>query len=277
MLSSNVEKIKGLLQKSYTALPMSTDLPRLANIRIFHDGKEIPLVSSESPPSTLEKLNFIFTTLSEILVSHEAAQQVAAHFKEHMAEATSASGTISKNQVADFLKAIGGDDSPVINVLKPVNQVSISPAIIELKTVLGLENMTKDVRNSWFFLITVTADNIVVQSKKRDQCIKNNFQMEWVLSFTFDRVPGLPCSDVRLFVEDLVFSPECLKTKVEKKEEVKRILKKYTADDVLEAAETKVWFVIRCFTCGSIVEKSKHLTLCLSFGCLSGITQEQAL
>lgn len=245
MLTSNVEKIKSLLQKPHSALPMSTDLPRLANIRIFNNGKEIPLSSGELQPSTIDKLYYIFTTLSEILVSPQYAQETAAHFKTHLSEATSSSGTITKNQVADFLKAIGGDDSPVVTVLKPVNQASVSPAIIELKTVLGLENMTKDVRNSWFFVILVAPDHVIVQSKKRDQCIKNNFQLEWVLSFTLDRTsPSLPCTDVRLFVEDLVFSAECLRTKVEKKEEVKRILKKYTADDVLEASDNKAWFVL---------------------------------
>jgi hypothetical protein len=247
MLQSNVDKIKGLLQKSYTALPMSMDLPRLANIRIFHEGKEIPITSTEPQPTTLDKLFYIFTTLTEILVSKDEAATVAAHFQEYLAEATSASGTISKNQVGDFLMAIGGDESPVVASLKPVNQVSISPAIIELKTALGLENMTKDVRNSWFFTITISPHDIVVQSKKRDQCIKNNFQMEWVLSFTLDRTPGLPCSEVKLFVEDLVFSQDCLKSKIDKKEDVKRILKKYTADDVLEASDSKVWYDIHKF------------------------------
>lgn len=244
MLPANVDKVKGMLQKSFQGLPMATDLPRLANIKIVHDGTEIP--GPDTASSTLDKLNWIFSTLTRILEGPEAAEATSEKFRAAFAEDASASGTISKNQVTTLLTSIGGDDSPVVKVLKPVNQVAISPAIIELKTLLGLDNMTKDVRNSWFFVIKISDANITVSSHKRDQCIKNLFQMEWVLLFTLAR-PSFECLDVTLQVDDLVFSADCHSKRPDKKEEVKRILKRYTPDDVLALADTKVWCAIIFF------------------------------
>jgi hypothetical protein len=240
MLPANVEKVKGMLQKSFQALPMATDLPRLANIKIVHNGSEIP--APDATATTLDKLEWIFSSLTKILEGPEAAQTVSEKFKAAFTEDVSASGTISKNQVTTFLTSIGGDDSTVIKALKPVNQVTISPAIIELKTLLGLDNMTKDVRNSWYFVIDITDSTISVSSHKRDQCIKNLFQMEWVLSFTLTR-PSLDCADVTLRVDDLVFNADCHTKRPEKKEEVKRILKRYSTDEVLAVADTKIWCV----------------------------------
>eukprot|EP01122_Echinamoeba_exundans_P010031 TRINITY_DN3643_c0_g1_i1.p1 TRINITY_DN3643_c0_g1~~TRINITY_DN3643_c0_g1_i1.p1 ORF type:complete len:473 (+),score=83.22 TRINITY_DN3643_c0_g1_i1:54-1472(+) len=238
MLPANVEKVKGMLQKSFQALPMATDLPRLANIKIVHNGSEIP--APDANATTLDKMEWIFSSLTKILEGAEAAQTVSEKFKAAFTEDVSASGTISKNQVTTFLTSIGGDDSAVIKALKPVNQVTISPAIIELKTLLGLDNMTKDVRNSWYFVIDITDTTITVSSHKRDQCIKNLFQMEWVLSFTLTR-PSLDCADVTLRVDDLIFNADCHTKRPEKKEEVKRILKRYSTDEVLAIADTKIW------------------------------------
>ena len=154
-----------------------------------------------------------------------------------------ASATLSKAQVDNFIQSIGGDESPLVMVLKAVNQVAISPAVIELKMVLGMGNMTKDVRNSWIYTIHVNEDTVIVTSRKREQCIKNLFQIEWVLQFTFDRTSMYKCTQVKLTIEDLLFHADLhLKPeKFDKKEEIKRLLRPYTTDEVLKASETKTW------------------------------------
>jgi hypothetical protein len=50
--------------------------------------------------------------------------------------------------------------------------------------------MTKDVRDSWFYEVIVSASTgqVVVASHKRDQSIKNDFQYEWVMAVHFDRI-----------------------------------------------------------------------------------------
>jgi hypothetical protein len=51
---------------------------------------------------------------------------------------------------------LGGDTSRVIRLLKCCNQSAIAPSIIELKMTLGAANTTKDVPNTWFFIITIS-------------------------------------------------------------------------------------------------------------------------
>jgi len=92
------------------------------------------------------------------------------------------------NTLVRFLNEIfGGNDSKVVRLIKSCNQAIIAPVIIQLKTHLGVENMTKDVAKSWTTKIFVERDEILVCIYKREQQLENLFQYEWELMLTFDR------------------------------------------------------------------------------------------
>lgn len=88
---------------------------------------------------------------------------------------------------------------------------------------LGMANTTKDVPNSWFFVITIGDDTITVQNKKREQAVDGIFQFEWALIFTFER-QHMECTGIRLQVIELNWNPAVTP---EKMEEVTQTLSKY--------------------------------------------------
>lgn len=181
-------KVVDLLQRPFAALPMSSDLPRLTNIRVVDEHGRSDYEQPQSSAPTLVKLRYTFVALTALLLDKKAVDMVRETFDLHFTEGMD----VSKLSMESFLVKIGGDRSPVVQVLKAVNQSAISPAIIHLKLKLGLQNMTKDVRDSWFYEIIVSASTgqVVVASHKRDQSITNEFQYEWVMAVHFDKLPN---------------------------------------------------------------------------------------
>jgi hypothetical protein len=179
-------KVVDLLQRPFAQLPMSSDLPRLTNIRVVDEKGRSEYEQPAAAAPTLAKLRYTFVALTALLLDDKAVEMTKKTFDEHFAEGLD----VSKLSMESFLVKIGGDASPVVQVLKAVNQSAISPAIIHLKLKLGLVNMTKDVRDSWFYEVIVSASTgqVVVASHKRDQSIKNEFQYEWVMAVHFDKV-----------------------------------------------------------------------------------------
>lgn len=90
---------------------------------------------------------------------------------------------------------------------------------------LGTTNTTKDVPNSWFFLVTIADETITVQNKKREQAVDGIFQFEWALSFTFER-QHMECTTIKLQITELNWNPAVTP---EKMEEVTQILSKYAS------------------------------------------------
>lgn len=181
-------KVVDLLQRPFALLPMSSDLPRLTNIRVVDEHGRSGYDQPQSSAPTLVKLRYTFVALTALLLDEKAVDMVRETFDSHFTEGMD----VSKLSMESFLIKIGGDRSPVVQVLKAVNQSAISPAIIHLKLKLGLQNMTKDVRDSWFYEIIVSASTgqVVVASHKRDQSITNEFQYEWVMAVHFDKLPN---------------------------------------------------------------------------------------
>lgn len=181
-------KVVDLLQRPFAALPMSSDLPRLTNIRVVDEHGRSDFEQPQSSAPTLVKLRYTFMALTALLLDKKAVDMVRETFDLHFTEGMD----VSKLSMESFLVKIGGDRSPVVQVLKAVNQSAISPAIIHLKLKLGIQNMTKDVRDSWFYEIIVSASTgqVVVASHKRDQSITNEFQYEWVMAVHFDKLPN---------------------------------------------------------------------------------------
>jgi hypothetical protein len=178
-------KVVELLQRPFAQLPMSSDLPRLTNIRVVDEKGRSEYEQPPATAPTLAKLRYTFVALTALLLDDKAVEMTKNTFDQHFAEGLD----VSKLSMEGFLQKIGGDQSPVVQVLKAVNQSAISPAIIHLKLKLGLVNMTKDVRDSWFYEVIVSASTgqVVVASHKRDQSIKNEFQYEWVMAVHFDK------------------------------------------------------------------------------------------
>lgn len=179
-------KVVDLLQRPFALLPMSSDLPRLTNVRVVDEHGRSDYEQPQTSAPTLVKLRYTFVALTALLLDKKAVDMVRETFDSHFEEGMD----VSKLSMESFLVKIGGDRSPVVQVLKAVNQSAISPAIIHLKLKLGLQNMTKDVRDSWFYEIIVSASTgqVVVASHKRDQSITNEFQYEWVMAVHFDKL-----------------------------------------------------------------------------------------
>lgn len=241
MLKANQEKVLNILKKPITELPVSTDLPRLSNVWIFDkDGK---VYKSNKCETIKEKLDYIVTILICILEGEEKSKE--AH--QHYLNTISKEQLLTKSLMNEYLNLLGGDSSPSLRLLKCINQSAISAGTIELKMKLGLENMTKDVKDSWYFNIDLRDDKVIqVKSFKRDQCIKNLFQYQWVMTFFFNREDVI-CNDVYIEITDIMFSKEVHEQFPEKRREIEELIRDYTTEEILKAADTRYWYVIIIF------------------------------
>lgn len=234
MDSVNITKVLDLLGRSFEDLPVATDLPRLSNITVIDTSGESH--SSAELATTVDKLHYIFKTLSQYVEGEERSAFISQKFKDDVYEVP----VLSKSVMNQFLKDIGGDACPTVSILKCINQSAISHGVMELKFRFGLENMTKDVRDSWYFKIDLSQDQIVVQSVKRDQCIKNRFQYEWAMSFYLNKAT-YRCENVSLQITDIMYSKTLHTEDNKKKEELENIFRLYTTNAILSAADTRYW------------------------------------
>lgn len=68
-----------------------------------------------------------------------------------------------KNVVNDLI----GENNPVSNILKSLNQAIIAPAIMKLKIGLMEKKLNyKDSRNKWEIEIHLNEDNVIIKHKK---------------------------------------------------------------------------------------------------------------
>lgn len=238
MLQVNQEKVLNILKKPITELPVATDLPRLSNVWIY--DKDGTVYKSNTFETIKEKLDFIMTILIRILEGEEKSKEAHQHYLNTLSK----ENLLSKTLMNEYLNLLGGDSSPSLRLIKCINQSAISAGTIELKMKLGLENMTKDVKGSWYFNIDLRDDKIIeVKSFKRDQCIKNLFQYQWVMTFIFNR-EDIVCRDVYIEITDIMFSKEVHENFPEKRREIEELIKDYTTEDILKAAGTRYWYVI---------------------------------
>ncbi|XP_049851483.1 uncharacterized protein LOC126326072 [Schistocerca gregaria] len=238
-------KVLELVGRSYRELPMCSDLQRLTNVKILNEHgyiKHPPLPGA----GTLAKLEYIFVSLTDVLLGSEAIQPMLKSFYQVFTEGTD----ITKRQMEVFLESIGGDTSPVVQVLRAINQSTISPVNIELKKSLGMQYMTKDVKNSWFFeILTIgpVVRQVVVISHKREQSLDNSFQYEWLLSFYFEKKEKggmyfFECTKATLGVTDLMYSLELHKSdNKNKRREIELRLEKYALNGVIREASKRHW------------------------------------
>lgn len=250
------EKMAEIMAKSYQLLPMGTDLPRLTNIHLYANGKRLPGVEvPEGAGDTMKiiyKLQHTIGTLCRLCHGEKYMADVLSKMKEiffgSLSNEEEAPALITKDHINALLEYLGGDSSPVVAILKPINQVAISPATVELKLGIGMQNMTKDVRNSWYFEIHMNDNEVLVTSHKKDQCIKNLFQYEWLLSFKLaitrkkDIVTHVQFESVDLEIIDLLFHQDVHNSNPKKKEEIERAASKYIRDEnVIKDSPKKYW------------------------------------
>lgn len=182
------KKTRDVLRKSYRELPVAKDLPRLASRIKVEDleGRALlaPLGANAGPSDHLLNL---FRTLTLAIEGEDAAKRVEKEYHEtftHSASTSSADGSTTNTLVDRILetkldgfisRVLGGDESRVVQLLKTCNQSAIAGAVIELKVALGVSNTTKDVPNSWVFVITVPgagrAGPVQVRNHKREQAL----------------------------------------------------------------------------------------------------------
>ena len=82
--------------------------------------------------------------------------------------------------------------------------------MIEIKSLLGFENMTKDVPGTWRYVILVCSGSVIVQTRKKEVHVSGQFNFEWELGITYVRGPEegsgeFPEEGVRLSITSLNF------------------------------------------------------------------------
>ena len=135
---------------------------------------------------------------------------------------------VSKGLVGYLKDQFGGGsdveagNSRVIGAIKACNQAVVSPAIIELKMAVGIQNMTKDVKDSWTFDIQVLSPtSVIVSTRKQEQHIQNMFRYSWKLAIHISFVPqssSKSSNDPSKEKEGGTPSPDALPIKVDKVE-----------------------------------------------------------
>lgn len=109
--------------------------------------------------------------------------------KSPMVKSSSSEAVVPLNSaIGKYFEEAIGDDKIITKIIKACNQATISPAIIELKTALGKQYMTKDVKNGWAIDYIVLRDKnlVVMKSRKTEQHIQEVFQYTWQLQIVFD-------------------------------------------------------------------------------------------
>jgi hypothetical protein len=236
MLETNRDKVLNLLLRPYKTLPLCTDLPRLiSNFRLYDsDGT---LLINETALSQNPGLGILLTItkLAKYIEGEQSAEKISTTLPNYF-KGTDV-GTASTTLQSFIDEVMGGDNSSVIRVLKCANQSAISPAIVELKLVLGTspQNMTKDVKNGWIFEFHLKEENLVVISRKKEINIRGLFAFEWILVFTFERSTW-KCTSLHLSVTDLMFNVSCPD---DKRKEIQQLLSKYCTKAVIESSDKK--------------------------------------
>eukprot|EP01120_Amphizonella_sp_Union-15-10_P007137 TRINITY_DN2376_c0_g1_i2.p1 TRINITY_DN2376_c0_g1~~TRINITY_DN2376_c0_g1_i2.p1 ORF type:complete len:536 (-),score=111.72 TRINITY_DN2376_c0_g1_i2:324-1931(-) len=262
------QKILDILHKDFTSLPVCIDLPRLINfMKVYKNGILVSGTEEQKGPNwpITKKLFQLVVTLAEEINGTEVKKKVSDRFFDYVElhNPHSLSRTLEK-----FFSEILGSESYVLSILKSCNQSAIAPAIVELKMALGMEHMTKDVKNSWRFQISINSGiqelnsesrelssdmqglkakngvlckEIEVRTFKQEIHVQNLFQFEWTLRFIFDCESG-DYSRIDLEIIDLMFHEDVHKgDKGNTKSQVIDIIRSYTKDEVLKASETRHW------------------------------------
>jgi len=250
---NNSKKIKDALNKSFKELPVAKDLPRLAKrISIRNEGH---LVLTSTPEISIPDYLFkIFMILSRLL-------RIETHIYTKMEEGWKTCWEEEENTEIEkimvrFLEEYVGDENRVIRVLKSCNQAVIANAIIELKLALGANNATKDVPDSWFLVISVQQDRVIVENKKREQSLLGIFQFEWALTIVYD-MDTITCHEVTLRITDFIAMVDKSDRKLI---EVKSILKKYwDVDGELSRKKLKLIFDYQNLDVNNNQEEEKRI------------------
>eukprot|EP01104_Vermistella_antarctica_P011449 TRINITY_DN31_c0_g1_i1.p1 TRINITY_DN31_c0_g1~~TRINITY_DN31_c0_g1_i1.p1 ORF type:complete len:688 (+),score=150.25 TRINITY_DN31_c0_g1_i1:653-2716(+) len=198
MEETNVNKIKDILKRPFKTLPFCTDLPRLLSCIYVHRNGGLlsaPYRGEGLSPAERQVTNFrsLILSLSAALNNQETHQRFEEQFPSYF---YTQNGTVPVQvellpRVLErfFTEVAGGDESPVVNVLKSCNQAAISPAIIELKFALGAQFMTKDVKDSWRIII-----DLVGGSTNNNSNNNNNKNGNGVASPSSPSSPPSTCS-----------------------------------------------------------------------------------
>eukprot|EP01097_Dermamoeba_algensis_P009231 TRINITY_DN6436_c0_g1_i1.p1 TRINITY_DN6436_c0_g1~~TRINITY_DN6436_c0_g1_i1.p1 ORF type:complete len:522 (-),score=89.58 TRINITY_DN6436_c0_g1_i1:206-1729(-) len=146
------KKLRDIMNKEYLKLPVLKDFPRLASrITItYSDGTPIYTPVDDPSGPSLHVVN-VLTCIVGRLQGPEMAAAIKSRAQE---EQKLEIGVCLQN----YLSLLGGEGSKTVSLIKAFNQDAVAPAVIELKTVLGLPNLTKDVANTWVYEIVLPAD-----------------------------------------------------------------------------------------------------------------------
>jgi hypothetical protein len=116
--------------------------------------------------------------------------------------------------------------------------------------------LTKEVPASWRVSVSFEPEEIIVRNRKQEQCVKNMFRYELEVEFRYD-ADTYECKTISLKVSigllpvflahvtssqitNLMFHKLCHEGKEKtKKALIRKLLRDYVSDEVLEASETR--------------------------------------
>lgn len=183
--SSLEEQVNMKLQRAIVDLPVSSDLPRMISRTIVFDknGEKLFDPNDESI-MPIEKIKKLFLTLSKSLCVNFVTENVESQYDILLPRNFEGDTTIPLKNVINNLI---GENNPVSNILKSLNQAIIAPAIMKLKiTLMQKELNYKDSRNKWEIEIHLNDDDVTIKHKKFEKSIPEEFEFEWHLSLHFD-------------------------------------------------------------------------------------------
>lgn len=179
------EQINSKLERSIVDLPVASDLPRMITRTIVFDKDESKLFdpSLNESVNAIENIKKLFLTLSTNLGIDAVTENVEKQYDSILPVDFEGDTTLALKSI---VKDLVGEDNPVSNILKSLNQAIIAPAMMRLKVKLMEKLNYKDARNKWKVEIHLSENGILIIHKKVEQSIPEEFEFEWNLSIKFD-------------------------------------------------------------------------------------------
>jgi len=179
--------VKRIMARSIDALPVYTDLPRLAHRVVLHDHDTDVLLA---PPKSSSGLGW-HRSLSWLVIELARRLETPEHASVIEAACHSAASADASEWTERLFQKLGAN-SRTASVLKSINQSVIMPVATELKMTFfnSTGQLTKDVASERGWEIVVDAQaarqHILVSHVRTEQSIAGDFEFRWRLKLDFD-------------------------------------------------------------------------------------------
>jgi hypothetical protein len=166
-------------------LPIAIDLPRLINNTEVKDehGVLFEKPANDATPRGREQL---IKSFLQVIMTKTRISDVDNVLTRYDAIVLQRIESDLPPRLKEFFLTLG-DDSPVINLLKVVNQALIATAVTKIKMYFMGHFVLKDVRNGWDVVLSFGDTHAVVSHIKWEETMPAAFKLCWQLDYVFDK------------------------------------------------------------------------------------------